>query len=114
MRVGIVGAGIGGLAAAIALAATGWEVSVFEGEDGLSGVGTALGLWPAALRALDALGSGSGSGIGLGKEVRRLATPQVAAEFRRPDGSRIATMNVTALERRTGDPVYLLSRPALL
>jgi 2-polyprenyl-6-methoxyphenol hydroxylase-like FAD-dependent oxidoreductase len=32
----------------------------------------------------------------------------------RPDGSRIATIDVERLRRRTGDPVYLMSRPALL
>ena len=102
----IIGGGIGGLAAAAALGRDGWQVTVREREGGLPGTGTALGIWPAALHALDQLGAGD--------EVRRTGHRQDAAEFRRPDGSRIAAVDVDRLRRRTGDHVYLLSRPALL
>lgn len=102
----IIGGGIGGLAAAIALGQDGWQVTVHERDTDLPHTGTALGLWPTALRALDALGRG--------EDVRRQGRRQGSGEFRRPDGSRIATIDTAALERRTGDPVHLLSRPALL
>src|SRR5437773_1362752 len=66
----------------------------------LPATGTALGMWPAALRALDALG--------LGGPARATGRPQPAGALLRIDGSRIARVE-------TGrDPVYLLSRPALL
>jgi 2-polyprenyl-6-methoxyphenol hydroxylase-like FAD-dependent oxidoreductase len=97
----VIGAGIGGLASAIALRSGGWRVTVYEREAGLSGAGTALGMWPAALAALDTLG--------LGPDVRRRGQCQLAAEFRRPDGSRIGTLAAA----RLGE-IYLLSRPALL
>ena len=106
MRAGVIGAGIGGLAAAVALARDGWEVAVLERDDRPGGAGTALGIWPGAMHALDALG--------LGGTVRARATPQERGVFRRPDGSQLATIDVDRLRRRTGDPVYLLSRPALL
>jgi 2-polyprenyl-6-methoxyphenol hydroxylase-like FAD-dependent oxidoreductase len=102
----IVGGGIGGLAAAIALHRYGWRVTVYEREADLPATGTALGMWPAALRALDTLG--------VGDDVRKLGRRQNLGEFRRPDGARIAVIDAGKLERRTGDPVYLLSRPALL
>ena len=102
----IVGGGIGGLAAAIALHHGGWRVTVYERDAEIPATGTALGMWPAALRALDTLG--------VGDEVRKLGRRQSVGEFRRPDGTRIAVIDVAKLERRTGDPVYLLSRPALL
>lgn len=102
----IIGGGIGGLATAIALTRHGWDVTVHELEAGLSGAGTALGMWPAALCALDSLG--------IGDAVRKLGQRQRAATFQRPDGSRIGVIDVAKLEQRTGDPVYLLSRPALL
>jgi 2-polyprenyl-6-methoxyphenol hydroxylase-like FAD-dependent oxidoreductase len=102
----IVGGGIGGLAAAAALHRAGWAVTLFEREPGLSGAGTALGMWPSALAALDALG--------VGDRVRTAAAPQTRARFLRPDGSAIGTIDARRMARRTGDPVYLLSRPALL
>jgi len=102
----IIGAGIGGLACALALRRQGWATTVFEREAGVSGAGTALGMWPSALTALDALG--------LGDRVRQLGQRQRSGEFRRPDGTRLGVIDVARLERRSGDPVYLLSRPALL
>ncbi|GIE96234.1 FAD-dependent oxidoreductase [Paractinoplanes rishiriensis] len=102
----IIGGGIGGLAAAIGLRRAGWRVTVFERQEAIPATGTALGIWPAALQALDTLG--------VGAAVRERAEPQQAGEFRRPDGSRIASIDVERLERRTGDRVFLLSRPGLL
>jgi 2-polyprenyl-6-methoxyphenol hydroxylase-like FAD-dependent oxidoreductase len=102
----IIGGGIGGLAAAIALHNCGWRVNVYEREAGIPETGTALGMWPAALRALDT--------IGVGDDVRKLGRRQDVGEFRRPDGSRIGVIDTAKLERRAGDPVHLLSRPALL
>ncbi|MEU7610432.1 FAD-dependent oxidoreductase [Micromonospora sp. NPDC049204] len=102
----VIGGGIGGLTAAIALRRAGWTVTVRERDEGLPSTGTALGMWPVALRALDA--------IGVGDLVRRDGRRQQAGVFLRPDGSRIATIDVERLHRRTGDHVYLLSRPGLL
>ncbi|MEU6202526.1 FAD-dependent oxidoreductase [Micromonospora musae] len=105
-RAVIVGGGICGLTAAIALRRAGWRVTVRERDEAMMATGTALGIWPAALCALDA--------IGVGDEVRRVGQRQRAGAFLRPDGSRIATIDVERLHRRTGDHVYLLSRPGLL
>lgn len=54
----IVGAGIGGLAAALALHRTGWQVTVLERSSELGPVGAGLTLWPNAMRVLDELGIG--------------------------------------------------------
>ncbi|HEX2773147.1 MAG TPA: FAD-dependent monooxygenase [Micromonosporaceae bacterium] len=100
----IIGGGIGGLAAARALRGAGWQVRVFEKAPDVDAAGTALGMWPAAVAALDE--------IGIGAAVRRTGAPQEGGSFLRPDGSRIAS--VAATRRGAADPVYLLSRPALL
>ncbi|MET8837138.1 FAD-dependent monooxygenase [Micromonospora sp. NPDC004540] len=105
-RAVVVGGGIGGLAAALGLRAAGWEVTVLERSAALPATGTGLGIWPAALRALDTLG--------VGAEVRRAGRPQAGGAFRRPDGSRIATLDVDRLARRHGEPVHLVTRPVLL
>jgi 2-polyprenyl-6-methoxyphenol hydroxylase-like FAD-dependent oxidoreductase len=56
MRVLIVGGGIGGLAAAIALRQVGVDVLVFERAAELREVGAGLLIWASAMRALDQLG----------------------------------------------------------
>lgn len=102
----IVGGGIGGLAAALHLRGHGWDVEIRERADALPPTGTALGMWPSALRALDALG--------VGGTVRALGRAQTGGGFVRADGRRIADVDVEAMKRRTGDPVYLISRAPLL
>ena len=74
----VVGAGVGGLAVAGALARTGWHVTLLERGDRLRGAGAALLLWSNGMAALDALGLGPG----LGDIVFPLATGGI----RRPDG----------------------------
>ena len=97
----VVGGGIGGLTVANGLTRAGWDVTVFERAAGRPTTGTGLGIWPSALRALDRLG--------LGGAARSVGRRQPSGAIRRPDGTRIATIDVD-----TDDPVHLLSRPALL
>jgi len=94
----VVGGGIGGLAVAARLRMDGWRVRVLERADGLPETGTALGLWPAAVEALDA--------IGIGAAAREQGRPQLRTSLLRPDGSRIASLTQK-------DPIWLLSRPPL-
>lgn len=55
-RVIIVGGGIGGMAAAVALQQAGLQVVVYERAGEMREVGAGLALWPNALKALDRLG----------------------------------------------------------
>jgi 2-polyprenyl-6-methoxyphenol hydroxylase-like FAD-dependent oxidoreductase len=74
----VVGAGVGGLAAAGALARTGWQVTLLERGDRLRGDSAALLLWPNGVRALHALGLGGGLGA--------IASPAPTRGIRRPGG----------------------------
>lgn len=56
MKAAVVGAGIGGAAAALALARTGWSVTVFERAEALGAVGAGLQLGPNAMRVLASWG----------------------------------------------------------
>ena len=65
LSVGIVGGGVGGLCAAIALRERGHEVMVFEQATRYGRVGADINLTPNAVRALD--------GLGIGDALRRTA-----------------------------------------
>ncbi|WP_037138885.1 FAD-dependent monooxygenase [Rhodococcoides fascians] len=95
----IVGGGIAGLAAAPILVGAGWDVRVLEKSDEVSAGGTALGMWPEALRALDA--------VGVGDAVRSASVEVTGARFLRPDGSCIARLGAKHSAR-------LVPRPDLL
>jgi len=56
MRIVIVGGGIGGLAAALAMRREGFEPAVYERAPALLEVGAAIALWPNAFRVLGRLG----------------------------------------------------------
>ncbi|OUM04325.1 FAD-dependent monooxygenase [Variovorax sp. JS1663] len=58
LKIGVVGAGIGGLAAANALHRAGHDVTVFEQARQFFRVGADINLTPNAVRALDGLGEG--------------------------------------------------------
>ena len=75
----VVGAGVGGLATAGALARTGWQVTLLERGDRLRGGGAAVLLWPNGVPALRALGPRRGSGR---DRLRRCGR----GGLRRPDG----------------------------
>jgi 2-polyprenyl-6-methoxyphenol hydroxylase-like FAD-dependent oxidoreductase len=98
----IIGGGIAGAATAIGLVHAGWRVTVLEQAPQMETSGAALGMWPGAMTALDALG--------VGDAVRAVATPQGSGSLRRPDGRRIASIDNERLRRRIGDPVYLVQR----
>ncbi|MFC9506448.1 FAD-dependent monooxygenase [Streptomyces sp. NPDC057002] len=101
----IVGGGTGGLAAAVHLQASGWDVEVRERAPAPPGTGTSVGLWPGALRALDELG--------VGQAARRQARPATRGTFLRADGRLIGNVDFAGLRRRTGDTVHVIARPAL-
>lgn len=58
MRIAIVGGGIGGLTAALALREFGFEAEVYEQAPELLDVGAAIAVWSNALRVLERLGLG--------------------------------------------------------
>lgn len=70
----VVGAGLGGLAAAVALHSSGWSVEVLEQAPHVSVIGAGIAIAPNALRALDVLGSGRTS-----EHARRSRAPAATA-----------------------------------
>ena len=102
----VIGAGIGGLAAAAGLCAAGWDVTACERARSLEPVGVALALAPNGLRALDAIGAGDA--------LRALAVPQELG-IRRCDGRWLMRSTTGRMvSDRFGDPVILLPRAAVI
>jgi 2-polyprenyl-6-methoxyphenol hydroxylase-like FAD-dependent oxidoreductase len=66
-KIVIVGSGIGGLTAAVALGRMGLTAEVYEQAPALEEVGAGMGLWPNAMAALEP--------IGLSGKVAQLAAP---------------------------------------
>ncbi|MEV1147934.1 NAD(P)/FAD-dependent oxidoreductase, partial [Micromonospora sp. NPDC049799] len=87
----VVGAGIGGLAVAGALARSGWRVTLLERADRVRPEPTAVVLWPNGVRALRALGLGAG--------LEAIATPLPDGGVRRPDGHRLVQPRPTSADR---------------
>jgi salicylate hydroxylase/6-hydroxynicotinate 3-monooxygenase len=54
--IGIIGGGIGGVAAAVALHQIGFDVSIYDREERLREAGAGMMLWPNATRVLRGLG----------------------------------------------------------
>jgi len=78
LRAVIVGGGIGGTAAALALARAGIDVRVYEQARQLTEVGAGVSLAPNGLRMLDRLGIGDG--------IRRRGARYLSTELRLSDG----------------------------
>ncbi|QYN33100.1 FAD-dependent monooxygenase [Pseudonocardia sp. DSM 110487] len=101
----IIGAGIGGLAAAHALRRIGWHVTVYEQAPVIAPVGAGVAIAPNAVKALDHLG--------LGTALRDRGRRQTGLEIRLRGGARVANIPAEGIERRYGAPFYALHRAEL-
>jgi 2-polyprenyl-6-methoxyphenol hydroxylase-like FAD-dependent oxidoreductase len=101
----IVGAGIAGLTAAIALDRLGVTVEVIERAAALTEAGTALSLWPNALAALDH--------IGLGDEIGDIGIEEPTGVVSRWSGEEILKLNQSRLNRRLGKATQIVFRADL-
>ena len=108
MKVLVIGGGIGGLSAAVALRAAGVEVEVYEQASQLREVGAGLRITPNATRILHR--------FGLAQELVRVGTRTQKLQYRRwEDGSRLCQQQLgPRMEERFGAPYYHFHRADLL
>jgi 2-polyprenyl-6-methoxyphenol hydroxylase-like FAD-dependent oxidoreductase len=101
----VVGAGIGGLAAALALRRNGLGVRVFEQAADPRQLGFALLLAPNAMSALRELG--------LADEVRAQGMVLERGEMRRPDGKVLRRFDAAKVSAALGEDTVCVLRPVL-
>lgn len=105
MRAVIVGGGIGGLCAALALRRAGWEVTVLERTARFGEVGAGITLMANALAGLDALG--------VGDEVRAQGRVDAPGGTRTSDGRWLARIDGAKLEATLGTAALGIHRATL-
>ena len=102
----IAGAGIGGLATALALSRAGFDITLYERSEGLEEFGAGLQLTPNANRVL--------SRLEVLENVLALATrPSAVCAFRGSDDFTLTRMPVADAEQRWGAPYLVIHRADL-
>ncbi len=100
MKAIIIGGGIGGLSAALALERVGIRCDIFEQAEELREVGAGLTIWANAIRAMDQLGVAERV-LSFGSKVDRF-------EVRKSNGQKLSTSSLSELERKLGVPVTVV------
>ena len=102
----MIGGGIGGLTAGVALNQAGIDADVYERVPVLREVGAGISLWANAIRALDALG------LSRGLCSRGISGWQGA--LRKPDGRVLQEVSYAEIAQRGGDVLVVMHRADLL
>jgi len=101
----VIGAGIGGLSAAIALRQAGYSVEVYERTRKLRPAGAGISLWSNGIKVLNRLG--------LGKEVAAIGGTMNRMEYKNPAGETLNEIDLLPLVKRVGQRPYPVSRTDL-
>ncbi|MCG1020974.1 FAD-dependent monooxygenase [Sutcliffiella horikoshii] len=101
----IIGGGLAGLSAALALQHLGWNVSVYEKANELKELGAGIVLSANAIKALEKLG--------VAEQVRKIGSPVKKAEIRTWDGKLLVNVPVHKQAKLYGTYSYLIYRPDL-
>jgi len=103
MHVVVIGAGLGGLAAAVAADRAGHTVTVLERAPQLREAGAGIGIMPNGVLALDALG--------LGEPVRAQTGPlDAGGGMRDRHGKPLLTADMAAVSKQAGAPLVVVRR----
>lgn len=105
LRIGIIGGGLGGLAAGLALRATGQEPVVFEQAEEFRPVGAAISLWPNGVKVLSLLG--------VEERVAAAAGRMDRMAYADADGRVLTDFSLERLYAATGQKARPLARAAL-
>jgi FAD-dependent urate hydroxylase len=98
----VIGAGIGGLTAGIALKQAGYEVEIYDRVATLRPVGAGISLWSNGVKILNRLG--------LGAEIAAIGGEMNAMEYRSKTGELLNQINLIPLIDRVGQRPYPVAR----
>ena len=105
LKVIVIGAGIGGLTAAIALTQAGFEVEVYDRVQDLRPVGAGISLWSNGVKVLNRLGLGPGMAK-IGGQMNRMA-------YRFKTGELLNDVDLLPLMQSVGQRPYPVARADL-
>ena len=105
LRIVVVGAGIGGLAAGIALRSCGFDVEVYERATELRPLGAGICMWPNGARAANSLG--------LGAELEQRSPELTAVRYHDRAGTLTSVIGCEHLVEQSGARPYPLARADL-
>jgi FAD-dependent urate hydroxylase len=101
----IIGSGMAGLAAGIAMRQAGYEVEIYEKTKKLRPAGAGISLWSNGIKVLNKLG--------LGKEVAAIGGEMNRMEYRNHNGEVLNNVNLMPLVEQVGQRPYPVSRTDL-
>src|SRR5262245_18699171 len=104
-RAVVIGAGIGGLSAALALKQTGWEVAVYERAPALREVGCGITARANAVRVL--------RNMGVAEPIEAVAAPLAHSEARSWRGRLLVETDFREMHRKLGVPSIGIHRADL-
>jgi FAD-dependent urate hydroxylase len=105
LKVIIVGAGMGGLAAAIALDQAGYRVEVYDRVGKLRPAGAGISLWSNGVKVMNRLG--------LGEEIARIGGPMKRMAYLSKAGEKLTNFSLDPLVQATGQSPYPVARTDL-
>lgn len=105
MKAIIIGAGIGGLTAGIALRQAGIEVDIYEREAELKIAGAGIALWANAVYALEK--------IGVGNDLTESSMAAQVAGLRNRKGEGLTVSDIEALKQIANKPTIVIHRAEL-
>ena len=102
LKVVVIGAGIGGLTAGIALSQAGYSVEIYDRVQELRPVGAGISVWSNGVKVLNRLG--------LGTEMARIGGRMNIMEYRTQTGDRLNTIDLSSLIHTVGQRPYPVAR----
>ncbi len=105
LKVIIIGSGIGGLTAGIALKQAGHDVEIYDRVKELKAVGAGISLWSNGVKVLNRLG--------MGQQIAAIGGQMDRMEYRTSTGELLNEIDLYPLEEKVGQRPYPVSRADL-